>query len=386
MLKRGESKGSLKPKLKKQDTGGELSMLPDIIGEEGVSSNVLKRIEVARKSGKLDLAGMSLAHIPNAAMDLGESARVVWLQDNELTAIPKSIQQWAVVTQLKLGNNKIQSIPEEIGNCVALSMLLIHDNHLVHIPDTITHCKALSILDIRNNRMVRIPVFLALLPQLTDLQVDNNPLEFPHKRVVSQGKMNLLKYLRRFTDARRTRKLNLTGVGQYELPPEVAYIGERLVEIDASDLYKQGGISLPFELGSCPNLAVCKLSPTLQILSPPESVSKQGIKAIVEYLARFRKSQTDGRLDLRGLELDDLPPEINDTKQLEPKLVKTFLITDNKIQALSTGLGMMQNLEELHVGGNMIRTLPASLAKLKLLRLLDADRNMISEVSHQVRE
>lgn len=378
-MKRGEST----LKMKKGDSFAVV--LPaDGILEEGLSLAVLKRIEIAKKSGKLDLASMGLTRVPLQAIDVGENARVVWLTDNQITELPRTIGHWAFVTQMKLGNNKIEAIPDEIGKCAQLQMLIMHDNHVTGIPEAITGCKPMSMFDIRNNRLTRLPVYLALLTQLTDLQVDNNPLEFPHKRVLSQGKMNVLKYLKRFTDARRTRKLDLTRVGQHEIPPEVAYIGDRLTEIDAHDLYKQGGISFPFQIGLCTNLAVCKLNPDLEILSPPVSVAKNGIKAIVEYLARFNTSQRTGELILDGLSLEDLPPELYNTRQLEPKLIKILSIADNAITGFTTALGMMQNIVELRAGRNKIRTLPASLGKLKSMKILDVCENMISEVAHQV--
>ena len=73
--------------------------------EEGKdSSNIAdlkKRVDVARKGGRLDLAGLALERVPALALELGNLARVVWLQENLLKEFePSVIATWRSLAQV----------------------------------------------------------------------------------------------------------------------------------------------------------------------------------------------------------------------------------------------------------------------------------------------
>ncbi|KAJ1490969.1 hypothetical protein T484DRAFT_1775972 [Baffinella frigidus] len=143
-----------------------------------------KRVEVARKGGRLDLAGLALDHVPALALELGNMARVVWLQENLLKEFdPSVIAIWRSLAQLRLSSNLLTVLPPEIGRCRNLSMLFVDSNRLTALPSTISQCKVLTYLNVSNNRIKRLPVSIADIPQLHEFEYDNNPFEFPHKKV-----------------------------------------------------------------------------------------------------------------------------------------------------------------------------------------------------------
>ena len=99
---------------------------------------VQKRVDLARKGGKLELANVvhqttallvlfqlndqtifsekcfveqELSEVPAAAMDLREHVRVAWLHENTLKKLPPEISYWINLTQLRVSKNRNVSFP-----------------------------------------------------------------------------------------------------------------------------------------------------------------------------------------------------------------------------------------------------------------------------------
>ncbi len=341
-----------------------------------------KRCALARKGGKLDLCKLGLRVLPAMAVDpvLAEYIRVAWLYENEISTLPPGIGGWRVLSQLRLSDNKLKLLPPEIGRLKHLGMLHVDNNLLEALPRQLALCLSLNFLDFKNNRVHRIPVELGNLAKLKDIEFEPNPLSFPHRKVLSQGKTGVIKYLKRFTDAKKSGHLNLTRAGLAEIPPEVGYVGASLTSLDASDILPGDGMVLPFELGGCPKLVKCALHPQLKILSPPEGTVKQGIEIIVAYLSRFNEAMQKGILDLRSMGLDSFPLELSDEKHMQPEKVKVFLLNDNMIELLPHQLGSLYNLEELHASNNKLKVLPGAMGQLGALGTLNVSNNELLEV------
>ena len=341
-----------------------------------------KRCALARKGGKLDLCKLGLKVVPAMAVDpvLAEYVRVAWLYENDIATLPPGIGGWRVLSQLRLSDNRLKVLPPEIGKLKFMGMLHVDNNRLEALPRELALCKSLNFLDFKNNRVPRIPVELGNLTKLKDIEYELNPLVFPHKKVLGQGKAGVIKYLKRFTEAKKAGHLNLTRVGLAEIPSEVGYVGASLTSLDASDIFPGEGMVLPFELGGCPKLVKCTLHPQVKILSPPEGTVKQGIEIIVAYLSRFNEAMQKGTLDLRSMGLDSFPQELSDEKHMQPDKVKTFLLSDNVIEMLPHQLGSLVNLEELDASSNKLKVLPAALAQLGVLSTVDVSDNDLLEV------
>lgn len=343
---------------------------------------IQKRCALARKGGKLDLSNLGLKVVPAMAVDavLAEYVRVVWLYDNDIALLPPGIGLWKTCSQMRLSGNRIRLLPPEIGNLKCLCMLHVDKNRLEALPLQLANCMSLNFLDFKSNRVTRIPVQLGVLTKLKDIEYELNPLVFPHKKVLAQGKGSVIKYLRRFTEARKTGHLILTRVGLAEIPSEIGYVGERLTNLDASDILPADGMVLPFELGACPNLVNCLLHPQLNILSPPEGTVKQGIQTIVAYLSRFNQAMQGGTLDLRSMGLDSFPQELSDEKHMRPEKIERFLLSNNMIESLPQEVGSLINLEELDASSNKLKILPAAMQKLPVLKKIDVNDNELVEV------
>lgn len=343
---------------------------------------IQKRCALARKGGKLDVSKLGLKMVPSMAVDpvLAEYVRVAWLHDNEISTLPPGIGLWKVVSQLRLSDNRIKALPPEIGKLKFLGMLHLDNNRLEALPLELAKCESLNFLDFKNNRVKRIPVQLGQLSKLKDVEYELNPLVFPHRKVLSQGKAGVIKYLKRFTEARKTGHLNLTRVGLNEIPAEILYVGECLTSLDVSDILPADGMTLPFELGGCPKLTKCQFHPQLKILSPPEGTVRQGIETIVAYLSRFNDAMQVGTLDLRSMGLDCFPQELKDEVHMRPDKVLRFLLCDNVIESLPHEIGVLINLEELDASQNKLKVLPAALQKMGVLHTLKVPSNDLLEV------
>ena len=355
-------------------------------GEE--DPEILKRCDLkgALKGGKLDLSSLDIDFVPTLAVDpvRVEYIRVAWLQDNRIAKLPPTIGLWKKVSQLRLSNNRIEILPPQIGKLKFLGMLHLDNNRLKMLPKELAQCDNLNFIDFTRNKVQRIPVQLGLLKKLKDIEYADNAdprrSTFPHKKVLDKGKKAVIAYLKRFTEAKKTGALNLTGVGLNEIPAEIAYPGPNLTSLDVSDIQPADGIKIPFEFGVCTQLKECKFHKFLKIVSPPEGTVKQGISVIVAYLARFNQAKVEGILDLCSMGLDRFPQELKDSDHMEPEKVQRFLLRDNMIKTLDMELGRMENLEELDASQNKLVKLPDALQNLKRLTVLNLTENCLLEV------
>ena len=249
-------------------------------GEE--DPEILKRCDLkgALKGGKLDLSSLDIDFVPTLAVDpvRVEYIRVAWLQDNRIAKLPPTIGLWKKVSQLRLSNNRIEILPPQIGKLKFLGMLHLDNNRLKMLPKELAQCDNLNFIDFTRNKVQRIPVQLGLLKKLKDIEYADNAdprrSTFPHKKVLDKGKKAVIAYLKRFTEAKKTGALNLTGVGLNEIPAEIAYPGPNLTSLDVSDIQPANGIKIPFEFGVCTQLKECKFHKFLKIVSPPEGTVK----------------------------------------------------------------------------------------------------------------
>ena len=126
-----------------------------------------------------------------------------------------------------------------------------------------------------------------------------------------------------------------------------------------------------------------------------------------ELLQLIDKAAEEGwtELDLAGLELEELPPEIGKCTQLEtlvlgrfdkqrignkltefPDVVlqltnlKRLLIADNQITVIPEAIGQLSNLRELNLSDNQISVIPEVIGQLSNLTLLDLWNNQIVQI------
>ena len=103
-----------------------------------------------------------------------------------------------------------------------------------------------------------------------------------------------------------------------------------------------------------------------------------------ELLALLGRAKAEGwtELDLAGLDLVELPPEIGELTQLQVLILGKWDqgAKGNRLTTLPPEIGQLKNLTSLNLSNNQLRELPAVLGELKNLTLLNLSRNPLSEL------
>jgi Leucine-rich repeat (LRR) protein len=110
-----------------------------------------------------------------------------------------------------------------------------------------------------------------------------------------------------------------------------------------------------------------------------------------ELLALLERAKAEGwtELDLAGLDLVELPPEIGELTQLQVLILgkidyKARGIKGNRLTTLPPEIGQLQNLTTLNLDGNQLSELPAAIAQLKSLTTLYLSSNQLSELPPEI--
>ncbi|MCC5653179.1 leucine-rich repeat domain-containing protein [Nostoc sp. XA013] len=125
-----------------------------------------------------------------------EKAKVLSLDNNQLSSLPPEISQLSSLTTLSLDNNQLSSLPPEISQLSSLTTLDLNDNQLSSLPPEISQLSSLTTLDLNDNQLSSLPPEFSQLSSLTTLYLNDNPLTSPPPEIVEQGTQAILTYLR----------------------------------------------------------------------------------------------------------------------------------------------------------------------------------------------
>src|SRR5688500_13862154 len=105
-------------------------------------------------------------------------------------------------------------------------------------------------------------------------------------------------------------------------------------------------------------------------------MTKQELLALIEQAEREQWEE----LDLSGLRLTELPPEIGRLRQLKRLHVglKGQTVRYNSLTSLPKSLGQLTNLQSLNLSFNDLTSLPDWLGQLTNLQSLDLTRNRLT--------
>lgn len=281
-------------------------------------------------------------------LDFGQlrSLRLLHLQANHLTSVPKSMGYCTSLTDLDLAENRLREFSPYLCELTGLLRLSLTDNMLTRLPPQISKLTRLTELYLDENKLDEIPSGLSTFVALRVLHVSHNRLHaLPH----NFGKLPQL------------TELNLSHNELKELPSEVVTLKSlAFLAIDANRL-KQLPVDL-FYLSSLRSLE-----------------ARDNLLTSVPYASLLRIEC----LQLDNNQIQAIPPAIEHLQN-----VADLSFNSNPLREVPEEIVYLGNLVRLDLSNMPIAQIPESLCllpKLKKLILNDND-NMTWPHPQQVEE
>lgn len=303
-----------------------LTSLPTGIGylvrvtEFNVSHNQLTElpldISCMRAMTKLDVTHNNLKSLPN--MSDMRKLHVIHAQHNDIEDLPM-FEGCDALQELHFGNNFIKAVTEEFcENLPLLKILDLRDNKIEELPDKIAMLQHLIRLDLTNNELTALPNSLGLLSHLQNLQIEGNKFRHIRQDLLKAGTCRLLKHLRDKMDADESIRLS-------------------------------------------PSQTHTSLSPEPRIF--PDKYMMRNSRAV----------------NLAMKEISFVPDEVfKDALSADVHIVD---ISKNKLLEVPSGLQIVaDNVSELNLNTNKLKTLPSFIADFTRLQYLDVGRNQLSDL------
>lgn len=294
----------------------QLRSLPDEIGSMPFLS-------------ELELADNKLRSLPDTIGSLQRLKRLE-LQNNELTALPDTLGNLSELEVLELANNRLQALPDSLCSLPKLRVLHLGNNKLTSLPAPIDSLTPLERLEIQGNQLSSLPEALVDLPQLQGLFVDKNPFLFISKKI--RDKMDKPAF-----DAREIHERVLV-----EYARSLLAIWSKLKE---------------------------------RIPEAPELQAVEEIRAWLNDINNVPFLNKITELNLSGLSLKALPPEISKLTQLE-----WLFLSRNALTFLPDEMGALSRLQRLDLSYNYFSSLPETIGDLTKLQVLDLSHNQLSSL------
>ena len=110
-------------------------------------------------------------------VNLSEYKRYLGLETlKDKLKLKQSIEELSNLDKLYLNNNQLTSLPKEIGNLTSLQTLYLGDNQLTSLPGEIGNLTSLQRLDLYNNQLTSLPKEIGNLTSLYRLDLSDNQL------------------------------------------------------------------------------------------------------------------------------------------------------------------------------------------------------------------
>lgn len=282
---------------------------------------VLKRIEKAKETKRLDLAGVGLGSIPDEAYELTELLELQ-VSNNNLYELPEDfLGRLTKLERLGLAGNRLRSLPKSVGGLKSLRGIWAHGNCLKTLPEEIRGCESLRNLVVGGNRLRELPGGISMLKNLEELSAPGNQLS----KLPELGSMPLL------------REIDLHGNLIEELPED------------------------------------------LKGLRALETFSLQGnrLSSIPQSLTTLRRLRA---LNLAENALEEVPSAIS-----EMTMLTSLWLYSNRLKSLPLSMKKMPSLRQAWVEGNedLGPALDAFIEEMtghKTLKTLGVDQHQIAQV------
>ena len=191
--------------------GWDIGVGVDQLGSDANRANgALKRAETARKTGIVTERHASLSAFPEYVCELGETAKVVDVSGNTITALPQALARLTRVHRLCASHNALFAVPPGLcAGWVSLKVLRLEGNKLASLPPDLGELARLEELWLSDNEIVSLPASVAKLVRLRRLRLARNRLRFDRDETSSASDENTS--LRFLGSCAAARELALDG-------------------------------------------------------------------------------------------------------------------------------------------------------------------------------
>jgi Leucine-rich repeat (LRR) protein len=175
-------------------------------------------------SARLELGKLAITELPAEVYKVPfiKVMRVLALQDNQLSLVPREIGLFVELTQLRLQWNRIESVHADIGKLRNLKVLWLSNNLIKMLPWEIGLLWRLEGLGLDNNQIEYMPITLGRLTNLSELRMGNNPPQkSPPPHIAKQGNKPMVAYLRLLDTGDITGRLELKSLSLVKFPHEI---------------------------------------------------------------------------------------------------------------------------------------------------------------------
>lgn len=316
--------------------------------ELDVRHNLLQSIDGLPpvKDLELLLEGNKISHIQFRFQDMTHFA----LNKNHLLSFEVELPLFDLV-ELNLSYNKLPQLADDIFNRFPLLELLnLDSNELVAIPKSIVNLTKLLHFSACNNAITAIPVGLNKLTLLRTLNLRNNNLKDLPTEIWSLNNLvtlnlssNLLKNLPEVT------KNSLLSF----LPTRTRFFGGGNATTTTDDSLKNESSNIP-------------LAKSLENLYLADNCLTDAVFSRLVYFLKLKI------LNLSYNEIYDIPKNAFYNFR---NLNCLYLSGNNITSLLAEEISRVPQLKELYLNFNKLQTLPADIAKLPKLKVLDVSSN-----------
>lgn len=120
------------------------------------------------------------------------SIKTIHLNNKELITIPKEIQKFKNIMDMRIAFCKIKEIPKEIIELKKLKILDLSRNQIEQIPSEVYSLISLEYLALNHNKIIKISREIGNLINLKRLILDNNEIKIIPKEIKNLGKLQIL--------------------------------------------------------------------------------------------------------------------------------------------------------------------------------------------------
>ncbi len=269
--------------------------------------------------------------MPPELFDL-TNLRVLWLSENELTALPPEFGKLNQLVRLRLNKNQLAALPSEFGVLVKLCELWLADNQFEQLPDEFWQLTELRVLMLSGNKLKVLPAAIAQLQELQILSLGRLS-RYRGKMSEYQGGNFLATLPKEIGKLSKLRELELSNNQLEVIPSEIALL--KLLE--GLWLSNNKLRSVPFMLCELKNLKWLGLSFNDFKESPRELSALSNLKA----------------LSLSGNRLLSIPVEFGNLKKLQ-----LLFLENNQLKEIPIEIARLSNLTKLSIHGNPLRYPP----------------------------